>query len=32
MTEIDLDDVAEARKRQLFWRDRRPETYGELLR
>lgn len=30
--EIDLDDVAEARKRLPFWRDRRPEVYGDLLR
>jgi beta-ureidopropionase len=30
MAEIDLDDVAEARKRLPFWRDRRPETYTEL--
>ena len=29
--EIDLDDVAEARKRLPFWRDRRPEVYGELV-
>jgi predicted amidohydrolase len=29
--EIDLDDVAEARKRLPFWRDRRPEAYGELV-
>ena len=29
--EIDLDHVAEARKRLPFWRDRRPEVYGELV-
>jgi predicted amidohydrolase len=29
-TEIDLDDVAEARTRMPFPRDRRPEHYGEL--
>jgi predicted amidohydrolase len=32
VAEIDLDDVAEARKRLPFWRDRRPETYAELVR
>lgn len=32
LAEIDLDDVAEARKRLPFWRDRRPEVYGDLLR
>jgi predicted amidohydrolase len=32
VAEIDLDDVAEARKRLSFWRDRRPEAYGELAR
>jgi beta-ureidopropionase len=32
VADIDLDDVAEARKRLPFWRDRRPEVYGELLR
>jgi len=31
IADIDLDDVAEARKRLPFWRDRRPEIYGELL-
>lgn len=31
VAEIDLGDVAEARKRLPFWRDRRPETYGELV-
>lgn len=30
-TEIDLDDVAEARRRLPWWRDRRPEMYGELV-
>ncbi|MFQ5960605.1 MAG: carbon-nitrogen hydrolase family protein [Candidatus Methylomirabilales bacterium] len=29
--EIDLDDVIEARRRLPFWRDRRPERYGELV-
>lgn len=29
---IDLDDVVEARKRLPFWRDRRPEIYGEMVR
>lgn len=32
VAEIDLDDAAEARKRLPFWRDRRPETYEEVLR
>lgn len=30
-TEIDLDDVAEARRRLPWWRDRRPEMYGKLV-
>jgi N-carbamoylputrescine amidase len=30
--DIDLDDVAEARRRLPFWRDRRPEVYGDLVR
>jgi predicted amidohydrolase len=32
VADIDLDDVIEARKRLPFWRDRRPEIYGELTR
>lgn len=32
VADIDLDDVVEARKRLPFWRDRRPEIYGELIR
>jgi len=32
VAEIDLDEVSEARKRLPFWRDRRPEAYGELVR
>lgn len=32
VSEIDLDDVIEARRRLPFWRDRRPELYGELAR
>ncbi len=31
VTEIDLDQVAEARKRLTYFRDRRPEFYKELL-
>ncbi len=30
VAEIDLDDVAEARRRLPFWRDRRPELYRGL--
>ncbi|HUY25067.1 MAG TPA: carbon-nitrogen hydrolase family protein [Candidatus Saccharimonadales bacterium] len=31
LAEIDLDDVAEARRRLPWWRDRRPEMYRELV-
>ena len=30
MTEIDLDEVKEVRDLWQFFRDRRPETYGQL--
>lgn len=32
VAEVDLDDVAEARRRVPFWRDRRPDTYGLLVK
>ena len=32
VAQIDLDDVAEARRRLPFWRDRRPEVYGPLVK
>lgn len=32
VAQIDLDDVTEARRRLPFWRDRRPEVYGLLVK
>jgi hypothetical protein len=29
-TEVDLDEIEETRRTWQFYRDRRPETYGEL--
>ncbi|ODU06873.1 MAG: hypothetical protein ABS81_03500 [Pseudonocardia sp. SCN 72-86] len=31
IAEVDLDTVREARRKVPFWRDRRPEMYGELV-